>query len=312
MWGMTVPRILVLILLAATLLPAASACRLIAAYAAIPIIHARMEREIRLQEGRPLAFVQGIAVASSGAVFAADREGKQLVAFPDGSSTSGRVLTLGASGEPLLAPQAVALGLDGTVHLADRDSGIVSLFAENGTPLRVFKGGLPGISAIATDLEGRLYVADPAAGGIRRFEASGDPDISWGAPRPGLAEVPSVAGLAWMGGTLYASSPRSIARLDTKGRIIDQRPLVGNGGLLGNGPTGKLVMSDFTVDSPGVRWQTFRVWVLDAEGRTVGRVVGPNGRDDLFRQPRGVAVGPLGRLYVANGDRITVYRLAEA
>jgi DNA-binding beta-propeller fold protein YncE len=72
--------------------------------------------------------------------------------------------------------------------------------------------------------------------------------------------------------------------------------------MLAASPDGRLYMSDIS---------TNRVWVLDREGKIIGRVVGTHPTDSLFGQPRGVAIHA-GNLYVLNDSRVTVYRLGRA
>ena len=299
-------RVVVLALLAVSLVPAFLGWALIRSYAGIPAAPARLIGELRLSESEPLGFVQGIAVSDSGEVFAADQGGRKLVALSD-SVSPGTVLASYPQLQ-LSAPQAVALGPDGAVYLLDKGTGVVSVIDRQGNVERFLKICAPGCTALAIDNAGRIYSADAASGALRRFLPSGDPDLTWGATQPGATVVGPIVGLILIDGLAYATTGRTIVRLDGIGRVVLRRPLLGNGGMLGRGPFGTLLMSDMTMDSPGPRWQTFRVWVLDREGRPIGRVVGPDGRDNLFDQPRGIAVGPLDRIYVANGSRVSVYQ----
>ena len=75
---------------------------------------------------------------------------------------------------------------------------------------------------------------------------------------------------------------------------------MGLAGMLAPAPGGLLYMSDVAAD---------RVWVLDASGKTVGRILGVDGDEELFSQPRGLAALPGGRLWVMNDDHLTLYAL---
>lgn len=299
-------KLIVASLMLVSLVPAGFGWALISGYASVPAVRARVEREVRPVSGS-LGFVQGIAVSESGSVFAADRGARQLIVFPNGSNSDARLLAP-QPGLALIAPQSVALGPDRLAYLLDRDSGVVGTYDADGKLGRLFKAGGAGTMAIALDSMGRLYSADGGGGMVRRMLPTGDADPAWGVSGPGQTRVGPVVGLALVDDVVYATTQKEIVRLDDGGRISLSRPLIGNGGPLARGPGGTLLMSDMTMDAPGQRWQTFRVWLLDREGRTIGRIVGPDGRDNLFNQPRGVATGPLDRIYVANGNRVTVYR----
>jgi hypothetical protein len=296
---------LLIVLLVASIAPAALGWRLIAAYADLPPVVATVERNVELLQPntRPISGAQGIAVAADGAIFVADENPRRLLAFPNGDSASGAIIGSVAGPEQLQDPFAVALGPSGTVHLLDRATGMVALFDRSGAFQRADKLAGPGARAIAIDDAGDIFIGDTGAHVVRKYRADGQPDLAWGdGATPGAVRLGEIVGLATLAGDVYAAVPGAIVRLDASGRIVRREPLLGNAGALAAAPSGRLYMSDLA---------TNRVWVLGRDGRSAGRVVGAGGDERLFSQPRGLAATGDGRLYVVNNTRVTVYQLAE-
>ena len=96
---------------------------------------------------------------------------------------------------------------------------------------------------------------------------------------------------------------RGVARLDDSGRIVGRANTIGNVGPLARLSADRFLMTDLP---------TNRVWVLDASGQTVGRLLRADGDESLFFQPRGIAAPGDGCLYVASDMRIGVYRIEQA
>jgi sugar lactone lactonase YvrE len=290
-------------LLSATVLPAALGWRLITAYAALPEIRATPVRMIPFASPAipPPVSGWGIAVAPEGAVFVSDLSGGRLLAFPNATEASGLVLAAGA-GEEALTGYALALSPDGRVAFLDSATGRVHVFGSTGRLLGSLPLGSPGARSLAIDDDGSLYVGDSGVALVRKYLPGGRPDVSWGDPStPGCVRL-SVVSLAAKGGKVYAATPRGFSILDERGKVALRRPLMGSATALAAGPNGDIYASDISTD---------RVWVYSAEGRIRGRVVAAGGREDLFSQPRGLAVPRKGSLYVVNDRGIGIYALAE-
>ena len=288
-------------LLLISVIPAFLGWRLIATYAAIPGFRAAPAGSISLETHKipPPSAGWGIAVAPDGGLFVSDISGGRLLSFPNGMEESGRVLASGVEGRALQV-QSLALSPDGTLWLLEMSTGRVHIFTRAGQHLRSLALGSPGARCLAIDEEGRIFVSDPEAGTIRRFLPGGEPDLSWGDPSsPGLLEQAEVSGLAVWDAKLYAATRRELLVLDGHGRVSARGPLKAPVTELAAGPDGSVYASDFA---------TNRVWVYSAEGVLLGRVVGP-GREDLFAQPRGLALPGRGGLYVVNEKWVGVYSL---
>ncbi len=290
-------------LFCAVVAPAVSGWRLIAAYAALPYAEAIVERTIPLVAGEiaPEASGEGIAVAPDGAIFVADPREGRLLAYPAGTPESGVVLA-GPPRGPLLRGSAVALTPDGAIALLEESTGLVHFFTRSGALLRRAPLTDPGARAMAIDSLGNVYVSG-SEGRLRKFLPNDQPDLLWGDPAtPGVVQFGEAIGLFAQPDALYAAlnSTREIAVLDSRGRLKERRKLLGLAGMLSAAPDGSLYMSDFL---------TARVWILDRSGRTIGRILGAKGDEELFSQPRGLAALRGKRLWVMNDQHLTLYTL---
>ncbi len=297
-------QLLMAALLLGSLMPAVMGWRTIQAYAAIPRIAALPEADLvyARPDQRPLTNGQAVAVRDNGAVYLAEEGGQRLIAFPEGTSQSAITLAPRAVEEPLRGPSGLALGPDGLLYLLESGNGNVRVYTPDGDKVRTQKLASPGARAIALDDLGNVYIGDTGTGMVRKYLPSGEPDTGWGSSdTPGAQRVGPVNGLAVMDGSVFATTPGHITRLDEHGQKVFDHKTIGGTGMLAIAPGHGLVMSDKDTD---------RVWLLGAGGETLGRVVGPDGSEGLFGQPRGVAVSRDGaRLYTVNDNRVTVYRL---
>lgn len=292
------------LLVAVTLWPAYGGWRLIAAYAAIPLHEVDLVRELSA-DGRLGPGIQGgvgVALDEDGAVFVADPNTQRVFAFDDGTSESARIVLSGAPA----TPWDVAIGPRGNLLVVDRVTGTLVVATREGQTETSFRVAMGQPVAIAVDRHGSIFVADPGAERIRKFLADGEVDRAWGdSADPGTVRLPTVHGLACVGDELIAASGLdggTLVRYDAGGSVLGRKPVIGNVGHLTATPTGALFMSDISAD---------RVWILDREGATIGRVVGPNGDEALFRQPRDLAATDDGHLFVLNITRLSVYRFRE-
>ena len=293
---------LVVFLLAVSIYPAYLGWRLIAAYAAIPTVSVTSIREViaAIPNAPGMSGGQGLAVDPGGAIFVADENPKRVLAFPDGTSASGFVLGAATGPDKLQDPFGLALGPDGTVCVLDRATGVVDFYRQ-GAFLRSAKLASQGAKAIAVDDAGNIFVADSGIGVVRKFSPNGEPDLVWGdGGGTGTSKVGDINGLVVLGGDVYASVPGSIVRLGPDGRLKGRQRTIGNANMLAASPDGTLYMSDTS---------THRIWILDRDGQTVGRVIGADGNEHTFVQPRGLAVPGDGNLYVVNDYRVNVYRI---
>lgn len=297
----------VAVLVLATLVPAALSWRLIANYAALALLPVQTESEMSFQAPPgtpPFHDGQGLAIAADGTVFATDLAGGRLLAFAPGS-VEGHIFAPGPGEPALRRPCGVALTPDQRqVYVLDRETGLVFVYHRRGGFIGAEQLASPGALGITVDAAGRVYIADTGMGLVRRFGPDLKPDLSWGdSVTPGGAHVGGVVGLAVLDHELYASIPETheVVRLDRNGRIRSRTPSRGNAGWLAATPDRRLLMSDLA---------TSRVWLLDGDGQTVGRVTSAIPGEALFGQPRGLAVQG-SRLYVLNDSRVTVYRVLE-
>jgi hypothetical protein len=307
-------QLLLALLIVASLWPAIAGWRLIQAYSAIPTVPATVEREVVFSKPNapPMSYGQGVVVNETGAIFVADRGGRRLLGFLDGTSASGVVLAPRPGEAELEAPHGLALGPDGRLYLLDAPTGVVGVYDQAGTLLYTSKLASPGAQAIAVDRQAAIYVGDTNPGVIRKFLPTGVPDLGWGDPfSGGSVAAERVVGLVSVDEQLYAATAKGILRLDVGGRVLSSQPLVGNPGMLAAAPDGTLFMSDIARDEPGSEWRTHRVWRLDRDGVILGRIVGTNRNEAIFEQPQGAAVTSSGHIYIVNDNRITVYKLVE-
>lgn len=295
-------------LVLATVLPALLGAAHAVSYARIPTIPVSLVREVTLIAPgvRPLTDLQGLAVTPDGAILVAELGGRRLVELRDGTSGRGVVLASAETPEALQRPFDVAVTPDGLVLVLDQATGLVHRLYRDGRRLPPLPLGSPGARTLAVDAAGAIVVGDTGAGLVRRYRPDGSPDIGWGERHPaGQTPVGEVVGIAFVAGGIMAASgaERGAALLDDAGRVIGRTVTVGNVGPLARLSAERLLMTDLS---------TNRVWVLDATGRTVGRLVRADGDEPFFFQPRGVAAPGDGCLYVASDMRVGIYRIEQS
>ncbi len=207
----------------------------------------------------PLTGAEAVGAAPDGTWFVADWALRHVVAVRP--PAPGRWLP--AEGRFLPRVDTV-----GRLHLLDVDSGVLYRFTPEGRLDRRVAVAPPNASPLfCLAPDGRLLVA--AGGVIRRFrEELAGLDPSWGPP-PHAVPARATVGLAASAERVYAASrDGTVSVYSPSGDLVGRQPLVGNAGALDAGPDGRILLAD----NP-----TGRVFVLDREGRTVGRLVSPEG-----------------------------------
>lgn len=223
----------------------------------------------------------GLSVASDGALLIADHFNDRIRRVaPDGTIT-----TVSAS-LPLRRPRAVTVAADGALLIADTDGHRVWRLAPDGSTAEVLAGtGSPGFSgdggparhaaigrpaALAVDRQGRLFLADPEHRRVRCVEPDG--------------RIRTFAGTSYGGRPAAEGAAAASTDIGT--------------------PTGVALAGDGTVylaDPSG-----HRVLAIRVDGTV--RVVAGGPSPVPVRDPRQVAAGPDGRLFIAQPGqrRITV------
>jgi hypothetical protein len=158
--------------------------------------------------------------------------------------------------------------------------------------------GSQGARGIAIDSTGRIYIADTGAHRVRRFTSFGEPDRSWGTE--GHITYGPVSSLLVLEDRVVAAGDKHLLLLDLTGNVMKRVLPVGYTGSLARGPGRTILMSD----AP-----SSRMWVLDFDLNTIGRLFGSDGSEEVVTQPRGAVVSPDARLYVVNEIRISPYEV---
>ncbi len=296
-------KLFLLVLVVATIAPAVWCWALISHYDAIAHVAVVPERDIvfRGADGRTITDGQTLVMDDTGALYLADFGSNRVLAFPDRTSTSGRVFAPTTDQDPVRRPYGLGVSPDGNLLAIDGITGLVNVYDRQGTILRTMQLGSRA-RLISVDELGRIYVADSGAHRLKRFLPNGEPDPSWGKLSiPGTVAPGPVIGMVVERDRVYIAIPKALIVLNEQGDEILRTQPVGNAGQLTRGPLGTLLMSD----EP-----TSRIWWLDRNMQTIGRVVGADGTQRVVTQPRGLVVTPNAtKIYVVNRIWITPYNV---
>ena len=276
--------------------------RLIREYAKIPLVRIQLERALSYEAPNELPILDGQGLAMSAArdrLYAVDMNQGRILQFSPRTG-QGRVLIPRPSDPRLVAPISVALTPEGHLLVLQRTDGQILEFDDTGHLLQAWPSKFPGALEIASDSAGSLYVADIGTSQARKLDRSGNLIPSWG--QGGNVFVPLIVGVAPLpDGSLCASSssPTSLMCFDAAAHLESEIKTQSSSGLLAVGPKGAIYLSDIEAN---------RIWVLDAHGTVIGRIVGAGYEDDVIGQPRGIVVPGDGRLYAMDGQRVRVGR----
>ena len=242
--------------------------------------------------------IQGLAVDSSGNLYAANSNGPNVERFsPSGAATS---ITYGdGSGSgpgQLQSPKGVALDPAGNVFVTDANNRRVVKYDPNGNALTSFGGGTFSFpEGIACDSSGNVFVADPFNSQVYEFTNTGASLETVGS---GLLSQPLAVALD-ASNNLYVmdSGHNRIVKFNSAGTLLAQWGGAGSGpgqfASAGGGSMNQLCIAGpglvFAVDSGNNR-----VEIFSPTGAFLGQVAGFG-----FTTLTGIA-GDANRLYVSD------------
>jgi tripartite motif-containing protein 71 len=254
----------------------------------------------------------GIAVATDGDVFVANRGARNLQSF-----TSDGVMTLmwgsyGSDSSSITGPQGIAVDSEGHVFVAEEVTLAFAqthfqVFSTTGTYLGSW--GHSGISAAAGEFQGpfgvavgpgnRVYVTDPELGRTQVFTNEGVFITQWPTQAYGIAV--DAAGNVFVtendGVRKYTGSGAELAHWGTAGTHPGQF----------NGPLG------IAVDAIGIVYvadtRNCRVQLFTGSGAFITQWGALGSGPGQFDTPQGIAVDAAGRVYVADSynNRVQVF-----
>jgi sugar lactone lactonase YvrE len=206
---------------------------------------------------------------------------------------AGGLATIADSGDGLNAPAGVAVGSDGKIYVADTGNNAIKRMDADGSNIVALGSGFSSPSGIATGPDGKLYISDTGNNAIKRMDTDGTNIVSLG------------SGFSAPYGIAVAADGR-IFVADTGNNVIKRMNADGT----------NINSFGFSLSSPrGIALQdggeTMRV--TDASPNGLITSIIPNigfqgGVYTSLSNPRGLAIGPDGKIYIADTGNNAVAR----
>jgi tripartite motif-containing protein 71 len=252
-----------------------------------------------------LGHPNGVAVASDGTLFVADRERDQVVVFDQAGSLKAAWPYPSSGDPPVTGLVDVALASDGTLYTIEQ-GGRVRAFGKDGVQLRSW--GSPGSGdgefrlphGIAIGPNDDVFVADTSNHRIQVFSPEGAYLRQWGfeGRGPGAFKAPESLAVT-SNGTVYVADAGNhrLQFFTSGGRYLGQWATTGR--WLMDGPMSVAVAPDgqSVYMTLGL---SDEIWLFDGGGTAPISVNGAGGAPLRFGEPSAVAVGPDGTIYVSD------------
>jgi phospholipase C len=195
-------------------------------------------------------------------------------------------------------PDGVAAGSKGQIWVADTARNRVEGFGPAGKLNTTFgQGALSRPEGIAADASGNVWVADTGADQIVEFSPSGAQLVSFGSKGSGDGQLDNPTGLAVAGGDVYVADQGNnrIEEFSSGGGYLASIPVAS--------PFGVAVSAagDIWVSSPSYA-DGNAVYEFSATGSQLTSFGATQASYGAMSNLGGIAIGPHGRLYVAQPD----------
>ena len=258
--------------------------------------------------GSSLAEPWDAAIDADGNIYVVERAANRVQKF----APSGAFLRdwggFGSAIGQFANPRGIAVDADGNVYVADTGNDRIQKFTANGGYIRQWGTGgtdpwqFQTVSAIAVDpAGGGVYVVDSEANRVLRFTADGDPVVQWGSFGMPAGSFIGPEGIA-------VDRTGNVFVADTGNHRIQKFSRTGDfrwsWGTLGNAAGDLYQPSGVAIDHEGrvlvVERGNVRVQRFTAGGAHLGTFA--NGTMWTAGKPEGIAAGPTGMVYVADGE----------
>ncbi|MHB1000100.1 MAG: virginiamycin B lyase family protein [Armatimonadota bacterium] len=217
----------------------------------------------------------------------------------------------------LIHPSAVAAGKDGSIYVADSERNCVQKFAASGKFLGQWgihgrePGNFIGPRGIAVDPKGDVYVADTFNDRIQKFTSDGKFIAQWGEEGKGDGQFRMPKGLAFdSSGILYAADSGNyrIQKFTADGKYIGKLDVDVRGKF-------RRQVEFIALDKQNNIYVTYDDAPFIRKYSPSGKVLLELGEDVTiynngnFEYPKGIAVGPDGRIYIVDfgKNRVQVF-----
>ena len=250
---------------------------------------------LKMGAGYQLKYPSGVGVDGNGNVYVF---GSTILKFDN----SGNFLTSWESS----GSNGGAVDSSGNVYAIDTYNNRIEKFDSTGKILAAWgsfgsgNGQFYNPMGVAVDKIGNVYVADSSNHRIQKFDSSGHFIASWGALGTGNGQFYSPSGVAADGnGNIYVAdtSNNRIQKFDNAGKFLAAWGGIGSANGQFYSP------SNLACDSSGNVYviDNSRIQKFDSSGNFI-TTWGSYGDPKGFSYPSGVAVDPLGKVYVADSN----------